>query len=42
MRNLYDKNFKSLKKEIEEFIRGRQWWCTPLIPALGRQWQVDF
>jgi hypothetical protein len=20
----------------------REWWCTPLIPALGRQWQVDF
>jgi hypothetical protein len=19
-----------------------QWWCTPLIPALGRQRQVDF
>jgi hypothetical protein len=18
-----------------------QWWCTPLIPALGRQWQAD-
>jgi hypothetical protein len=18
------------------------WWCTPLIPALGRQRQVDF
>jgi hypothetical protein len=21
---------------------ARQWWCTPLIPALGRQRQVDF
>jgi hypothetical protein len=20
----------------------RAWWCTPLIPALGRQRQVDF
>jgi hypothetical protein len=19
-----------------------QWWCTPLIPALGRQRQADF
>jgi hypothetical protein len=19
-----------------------RWWCTPLIPALGRQKQVDF
>jgi hypothetical protein len=22
--------------------RGQAWWCTPLIPALGRQRQVDF
>jgi hypothetical protein len=22
--------------------KARQWWCTPLIPALGRQRQVDF
>jgi hypothetical protein len=21
---------------------GRVWWCTPLIPALRRQRQVDF
>jgi hypothetical protein len=21
---------------------SRAWWCTPLIPALGRQRQVDF
>jgi hypothetical protein len=21
---------------------GRQWCCTPLIPALGRQRQADF
>jgi hypothetical protein len=22
--------------------RARQWWHTPLIPALGKQRQVDF
>jgi hypothetical protein len=32
-----DKN-NSLKK-IQE---SRAWWCTPLIPALGRQRQADF
>jgi hypothetical protein len=28
---------KSLKKE-----ETGQWWCMPLIPALGRQRQADF
>ena len=23
-------------------VGNRAWWCTPLIPALGRQRQVDF
>jgi hypothetical protein len=23
-------------------LEGRAWWRTPLIPALGRQRQVDF
>jgi hypothetical protein len=23
-------------------LTAGQWWCTPLIPALGRQRQVDF
>jgi hypothetical protein len=27
-----------LRKEIT----SRTWWCTPLIPALGRQRQADF
>jgi hypothetical protein len=23
-------------------LTARQWWCMPLIPALGRKRQVDF
>jgi hypothetical protein len=23
-------------------VLARQWWCMPLIPALGRQRQADF
>jgi hypothetical protein len=26
----------------EELGLAGQWWCTPLIPALGRQRQADF
>jgi hypothetical protein len=26
----------------EKKKRGQAWWLTPLIPALGRQRQVDF
>jgi hypothetical protein len=30
-------------EEIETSVKGaRQWWCMPLIPALGRQRQADF
>jgi hypothetical protein len=27
---------------IKNFNGARQWWCTPLMPALGRQRQADF
>jgi hypothetical protein len=27
---------------IENLDEVGQWWLTPLIPALGRQKQVDF
>jgi hypothetical protein len=29
--------FKTTKHETRQ-----AWWCTPLIPALGRQKQADF
>jgi hypothetical protein len=36
----------SLEKELGKGLRNlegsRAWWCTPLIPALGRQRQTDF
>jgi hypothetical protein len=32
---------KKRKKEKKEKL-SRAWWRTPLIPALGRQRQVDF
>jgi hypothetical protein len=31
------------QKQKHRLKRGaRQWWCTPLIPALGKQRQADF
>jgi hypothetical protein len=38
MRKISNKNI--FKKEYI-FLAG-QWWCTPLIPALGRQRHADF
>jgi hypothetical protein len=32
----------SLLKKITSVIHSWAWWCTPLIPALGRQRQADF
>ena len=34
--------FLGKSMELEDIILARQWWCTPLIPALGRQRQADF
>jgi hypothetical protein len=28
--------------DAQEFHQAGRWWCMPLIPALGRQRQVDF
>jgi hypothetical protein len=33
------KKLPIIKKKKKQ---ARQWWPTPLIPALGRQRQVDF
>jgi hypothetical protein len=33
---------KEVNTKLNEKISARQWWCRPLIPALGRQRQADF
>jgi hypothetical protein len=30
------------KNYIKNVEKGQAWWCMPLIPARGRQRQVDF
>ena len=34
----FDLNKNDLKKN---HFQARQWWHTPLVPALGRQMQTD-
>jgi hypothetical protein len=38
----YNKIVKSKKECVKKIEEAGQWWRTPLIPALGRQRQVDF
>ena len=33
---------QNLKSKVTKEVGCRSWWCMPLIPALGRQRQVDF
>jgi hypothetical protein len=42
-----DAGNSNISKKIHKVLAVRKraeqaWWCTPLIPALGRQRQVDF
>jgi hypothetical protein len=38
-REIPDKEFRRMI--INTFKEAEQWWHTPLVPALGRQRQVD-
>jgi hypothetical protein len=43
--HFYNKVLKPLKqtnKQTKKIALAWQWWCMPLILALGRQRQVDF
>ena len=53
MAYIYTKNKKTKTKKTKKTktkkpnqnktkALSRAWWCTPLIPALGRQRQADF
>jgi hypothetical protein len=43
--NLVSKHSIPIAKNIAKFKKpffSQEWWCMPLIPALGRQRQADF
>jgi hypothetical protein len=37
-----EEGFGFPKLELRTVRNSWAWWCTPLIPALGRQRQADF
>jgi hypothetical protein len=37
-----EQNSIETNKSVKKNILSRAWWCTPLIPALRRQRQVEF
>jgi hypothetical protein len=43
---LFSRNINPTSYNNEQSVKicplSQAWWCTPLIPALGRQRQVDF
>jgi hypothetical protein len=45
LRKICNKKIKKKRKRKEKRKKAlicQAWWCTPLIPALGRQRQADF
>ena len=37
-----NKQKQKQKPNFRKAFTSQAWWCTPLIPALGRQRQADF
>jgi hypothetical protein len=42
VRESFRREEKEDEKQNHQEEPGRAWWHTPLIPALGKQGQVDF
>jgi hypothetical protein len=42
LRQVSDLKLKKTKNKKQKQNLAGRWWCTSLIPALGRQRQVDF